>query len=109
MRVDVGGFGDNSRNLQVLPDGRVLLAGGGRLTSSDVDGLVTILTPDGKPDTTFSPTGWVAKSLGGTADFLWAVSLSPDQKTVAFAGIGANPAQSPVNDDGVLLLMSLGR
>ncbi|HEY4188216.1 MAG TPA: hypothetical protein VGP07_24290, partial [Polyangia bacterium] len=69
VRIDIGGFADNSRRLVVLPDSRILLVGGGRLTSSDVDGMVAILTPNGQPDTTFSATGWKPYNLGGPADF----------------------------------------
>jgi uncharacterized delta-60 repeat protein len=92
LRIDVGGFADNSRNLAVPPDNRVLLAGGGRQTSADVDGIVALLTPNGLPDTSFSSTGWKPYNLGGPADFLWAVALSPDGKTAALAGIKGAPA-----------------
>jgi uncharacterized delta-60 repeat protein len=110
VRIDIGGFGDNSRRLVVLPDGRILLAGGGRLTSADVDGVAVLLTPDGQPDTTFSPKGWRTFDLGGPADFLWAVALSPDSKTAALVGIkgvGAAPMPASANDDAALLLLPL--
>lgn len=111
VRIDIGGFGDNSRRLVVLPDRRVLLAGGGRRSAADVDGVVTLLTPDGQPDTSFSASGWQAFDLGGPADFLWGVALSPDKKTAAFVGLkgaGANPMPATANDDAALLLLPLG-
>ena len=110
-RIDIGGFGDNSRQLLVLPDRRVLLAGGGRRTAADVDGVVVVLTPDGQPDTSFAQSGWRAFDLGGPADFLWSVAISPDKKTAAFVGIkgvGANPTPATANDDAALLLLPLG-
>lgn len=111
VRIDIAGFGDNSRLLEVLPDNRVLLIGGGRQTASDVDGVVVLLTPDGAPDTSFAPNGWRAFDLGGPADFLWSVALSPNQKTAAIVGVkgvGANPTPAGANDDAALLLLPLG-
>jgi uncharacterized delta-60 repeat protein len=101
-RIDIGGYGDNSRRLLVLPDGRIVLAGGGRLTSADVDGIVTVLDADGLPDTSFSATGWKAFDLGGPADFLWSVARSPVSNTLAFVGIKGVPT---ANDDAVLLIL----
>jgi len=111
VRIDVGGFADNSRNLLVLPDRRIVLSGGGRPTATNVDGWIAVLTPDGQPDTSLSPTGWKTFDLGGPADFLWSVALSPDGKTLAFVGfkgVGANPTPATANDDAALLLFPLG-
>ena len=110
-RIDIGGFGDNPRPLLVLPGRRGLLAGGGRRTAADVDGVVVVLTPDGQPDTSFAQSGWRAFDLGGPADFLWSVAISPDKKTAAFVGIkgvGANPTPATANDAAPLLLLPLG-
>lgn len=110
-RIDIGGFGDNSRQLVVLPDRRVLLAGGGRRTAADVDGVVVVLTPDGQPDPSFAQSGWRAFDLGGPADFLWGVAISPDKKTAAFVGlkgVGSNPVPATANDDAALVLLPLG-
>jgi len=111
VRIDVGGFADNSRNLLVLPDNRIVLAGGGRPTATNVDGWFALLTADGQPDTHLSPTGWRTFDLGGPADFLWSVAASPDGKTLAFVGVkgvGANPTPATANDDAALLLFPLG-
>jgi uncharacterized delta-60 repeat protein len=111
-RIDIGGFGDNSRRLAVLPDRRVLLVGGGRLTSADVDGTLVLLTADGQPDTMFAPKGFKTVDLGGPADFLWSVALSPDKTTAVVAGIkgvGAAPAPADANDDTALLFLPLRR
>ncbi|HEX3765392.1 MAG TPA: hypothetical protein VHW23_42145 [Kofleriaceae bacterium] len=111
VRIDVGGFADNSRNLAILPDGRIVLSGGGRPTADNVDGFIALLRPDGQPDTTFSPTGWTTIDLGGPADFLWSVALSPDARTLAFVGfkgVGANPTPATANDDAALLLLPVG-
>jgi len=110
VRIDVGGFADNSRNLAVLPDGGIVLAGGGRPTATNVDGFIALLTPDGAPDPRWSPTGWRTVDLGGPADFLWSVALSPDHRTLAFVGVlgvGANPTPATANDDAALVLVAL--
>jgi uncharacterized delta-60 repeat protein len=111
VRIDVAGFADNSRNLLVLPDKRIVLAGGGRPAADNVDGFIAMLTENGQPDTNFSPKGWKTVDLGGPADFLWSVALSPDGKTLAFVGfkgVGANPTPATANDDAVLLLVPVG-
>jgi uncharacterized delta-60 repeat protein len=111
VRIDVGGFADNSRNLLVLPDKRIVLSGGGRPAAGNVDGFIGMLTENGQPDTSFSSTGWKTVDLGGPADFLWSVALSPDGKTLAFVGfkgVGANPTPATANDDAALLLVPVG-
>jgi len=108
VRLDVGGFGDNSRKLLVLPDRRILLFGGGRSTSTDVDGLIAVLKPDGEPDAAFAPSGFRLFDFGGPADFLWSGALSPDHSklvVVGTRGVGAAPMPPSAADDAVLLLL----
>jgi uncharacterized delta-60 repeat protein len=111
-RVDVAGFADNGRALTVLPDNRVMMLGGGRPTMSDVDAMVAVLTPDGKPDTTFGPGGFRVYNLGGSNDFFWGGSVAPDKKSVAIVGIKsgtpAGDAGPPGNDDAALLILPVG-
>ena len=108
-RVDVAGFADNGRGLIVLPDKRVVMMGGGRPTMSDVDAMVAVLTPDGKPDTSFAPNGFRTYDLGGNNDFFWAGSVAPDKKSFAVVGLKsgtpANDAGPPSNDDAALLIL----
>jgi hypothetical protein len=113
--LDPGKYGDNGRFVLVLPDDRVLGTGGGRAApdaplpmgeSPETDGMVAILTEDGAPDTTFAPNGYRLYDMGGTADFFWAASVSPDHDQVAVVGIaGAETAAN--DDDGALLLLPL--
>jgi uncharacterized delta-60 repeat protein len=108
-RVDVAGFTDNGRALAVLPDNRVALFGGGRPTASDVDAMVAVLTPDGKPDTSFAPSGFRTYDLGGNNDFFWAGSVAADKKSFAVVGIKsgtpAGDAAPAGNDDAALLIL----
>jgi hypothetical protein len=87
------------------------MLGGGRPTSADVDAMVAVLTPDGKPDTSFGPNGFRLYNLGGNNDFFWGASVAPDKKSVAIAGIKsgtpAGDAAPPGNDDAALLILPL--
>ncbi len=102
-RIDVAGFNDQSRYVLTLPDNRVVLAGGGRPSANNVDGAIGILTPNGQPDVTFSPTGVKLFDLGGPTDFLWGVALSPSKSYLALSGIKG--VSAPANDDAALLLV----
>lgn len=104
-RVDITGFADQSRAVLVLPDNRVMLIGGGRPTSSNVDGAVGVLTPNGQLDGTFSPTGVKLFDLGGANDFLWAGALAPSGKYVVFAGVKGIASGGTGHDDAALLLL----
>ncbi|MEI9948791.1 MAG: hypothetical protein WDO74_07355 [Pseudomonadota bacterium] len=106
VRIDVGGFGDNSRKLVVLPNDHIVLVGGGRPSSADVDGVVVALTADGQPDPAFSATGFKTFDLGGPADFLWGVALSPSKTRLVAVGIKGATVNT-ADDDAALLVMKL--
>jgi len=107
VKIDIAGFGDNSRKLLVLPNDHVILVGGGRPVSDNVDGVVVALDQDGQPETAFSSTGWKTYDLGGRADFLWGVALSPSKTRVAVVGIRGVGAGVSTDDDAVLMVMKL--
>lgn len=107
-RLDVGGFNDNSRQLLVLPDRRVMLLGGGRLKETDSDAAIAVLTESGGRDTSFGPKGLRLYDLGGTADFFWDAALSPEKDRVAVVGVKSSGTASG-NDDAALLILPLWR
>jgi uncharacterized delta-60 repeat protein len=112
VRVDIGGFDDQAQELRMLPDGRILIVGGARRSTSDWDGLVMILSADGAPDESFAPGGFRTFDLGGPADFFWGLALSKDASTAAiagFKGVGNAPPSASDNDDAALLLLPLSR
>ena len=112
VRVDIGGFDDEARELRVLPDGRILIVGGGRRSSSDLDGLAMMLSADGAPDESFAPRGLRTFDLGGPSDSFWGLALSKDASTAAiagFKGVGAAAPSASDNDDVALLLLPLSR
>lgn len=104
-RVDASMQNDNGRALVVLPDERVLMVGGGRPTATNADGMVAVLTKDGKADTTWSPGGYRLFDFGGPSDMLWGVALSPKKDSVAAVGVRAGVMDG--NDDAVLVTIPL--
>jgi uncharacterized delta-60 repeat protein len=106
-QIDAGGFNDNCRSVVVLPDNRVLLAGGGRNTETNVDAMVAILTPDGKPDTTFAAGGFKMVDLGGSADMWWGISLNPDKTHAVTVGVKGVAAMEMGNDDAAMQTIKL--
>ncbi len=104
-RIDVAGFNDNARNVAVLHDNRVLIIGGGRPTTDNVDGMLVMLTPDGQRDTSFAPNGIKLYDLGGPSDFFWGLALSPDGRRAAITGLRG--AAMGGNDDAAMLILTL--
>lgn len=108
-RIDFGGFNDNARYATVLPDSRIVLNGGARPTANNVDGAIAILTPNGQPDTTFTPTGTKLIDMGGVNDHLWGLKVSSTGDYMFLAGIKgvANPAPAGEDDDAGIVLVPL--
>lgn len=111
--VDVGGLGDNGRQIIALPGDRTLSVGGGRpmpatpdAGTPPQDGLVLVLTADGAPDTTFDATGFRLYNIGG-ADHFWGAALSPNQHAVAIVGIAGALVSGTDDDDSALLILPL--
>jgi uncharacterized delta-60 repeat protein len=110
VQIDVNNFNDNARGLIALPDGRLLLVGGGRTAETNADGMVALLTRDGGLDTSFAETGKKLFDFGGANDVLWSAALSPDQRFIAAVGIkgvATGSSDANANDDGVLLIMPM--
>jgi uncharacterized delta-60 repeat protein len=106
VRIDVGGFADRGRYVLALPDGRVMLIGGGQTADGVTDALLAVRTATGEPDTTFAPTtGYRLSDLGGNNDFFWHADISADGTTVAIVGYKAFTMQTATdNDDAVLAI-----
>lgn len=107
--LDAAGFNDNGRALTALPDGRVLMVGGGRTAAAESDAMLAILAnADGAPDASFGPGGIRLLDLGGPNDFLWSVAVQPGGKLAVAAGIaGANSdsGAGPLGDDDAALVL----
>ncbi len=105
VRVDAKGFNDNGRFMTALPDGRLVLVGGGRTSEQAVDGMVAILNPDGQADTTFSENGAKLFDFGGTADFLWGAAVSPAGDKAVLVGLKG--AATGGQDDAAIVTIPL--
>lgn len=101
--VDIGGFADNCRDLVVLPDDRLVMAGNGRSSASNNEGALVVLTATGAPDRSFGPNGVRTYDLGGPADAFWDVARAPDGRLGVVGLRGALTANG--NDDAVVLIL----
>ena len=109
-RLDLARSDDTSCTLTALPDNRILLVGGGRPASTNVDGMLAMLTAGGQPDTTFGARGLRTYDLGGVADFFWGAAVNPARTHVAVVGtrgVGISAGATTANDDGVVFLLPL--
>jgi hypothetical protein len=100
-RVDIAKEDDRSRNVLVLPDGRILGVGSGKKDAVNIDAMVALFDKDGKPVTDFGTNGQLISDLGGPADAWYGVTLSSDKKFVILAGYKGTDATSGGNDDAV--------
>lgn len=99
-RIDVAGDADRGRNVVVLPDGRILVAGSGSPEAGKSDGMVVLLDKDGTPASGFGTGGRVLSDLGGPGDAWFGVTLARDGKSVAVVGYkGADPAATDGSKD----------
>lgn len=101
-RLDLAKDDDRARNLVVLGDGRIVVAGSGKLTAANVDAMVVLLDKDGKLQTGFGKGGYVLSDLGGPADAFFGITASADGKYVYAAGYKGVDANSGGNDDAAL-------
>jgi uncharacterized delta-60 repeat protein len=77
---------DRGRDLVVLPDGRILIAGGSRATAANLDALLLLLTPDGTPDPSFGDDGHLLVELGGPSDHFFGTTLVANATKVVATG-----------------------
>jgi len=104
LRVDVAAEDDRGRDLAVLPDGRLLFVGSGKLSADDVDAMLVLASKDGVPDAAFGSGGAQLFDLGGVADTFYGVAVSPDKKSVIVVGYRGGDAKQGEDDAAVLKL-----
>ncbi len=102
LRVDIAKEDDRARNVIVLPDGRILAAGSGKKTATDIDAMLVLVTKDGQLDASFGDGGIMITDLGGPGDAWYGLTLSADKKSVIVAGYKGADANSGGNDDAVV-------
>jgi uncharacterized delta-60 repeat protein len=71
---------DNANDVEVLPDGKIMVAGNAQTTSTNFDLAIYRLNSDGSPDATFGTNGLVLHDLFGFQDFAYSIKILPDGK-----------------------------
>ncbi|HEY0710278.1 MAG TPA: hypothetical protein VGG33_25930 [Polyangia bacterium] len=102
--VDLVGENDRGRNLVVLPDDRVLIAGSGSTSATAIDALAIMLTAAGARDTTFGPMGYKVYDFERPDEAFYGAAVAPAGNWAAAAGYRAGGG---MDDDGILLLAPL--
>jgi uncharacterized delta-60 repeat protein len=102
VNLDVLGDNDRGRNLLVLPDMRVVIAGTGSKAAMTEDALVAIYGANGAPDPVLGPMGYKLYEFGGADEEFYGLALSPNNTTLAMSGYRV---MAGTNDDSTLLLM----
>lgn len=102
LRVDIAEEDDRARNVIVLPDGRILAAGSGKRTATDIDAMLVLVTEDGQLDASFGDGGILITDLGGPSDAWYGLTLSADGQSVIVAGYRGTDANSGGNDEAVI-------
>lgn len=102
--MDLGVGDERGRNLAVLKDDRVFMTGSGTRSAGNVDAMVVMFTPDGKPDTAFNadPAGYKIYDFGRADEAFFGAAVSPDGKWVAAAGHRSGGTGQ--NDDAILFI-----
>jgi uncharacterized delta-60 repeat protein len=106
-RLDLAKEDDRARNVMVLPDGRILAIGSGKLTADNVDAMAVLLEADGQLVSTFGDGGHALTDLGGPSDAFYGVTLAEDGKSVLIAGYKGVAADGGQNDDAALARIAL--
>ena len=106
-RIDLVGQDDRARSVIVLPDGRIVAVGSGKLNETDVDAMVVLLTEDGEVVEEFGTDGHQLTDLGVPGDAFYGVALSADGKRLAVAGYSGAATDGPGNDDAILAAFTL--
>jgi uncharacterized delta-60 repeat protein len=105
VRLDIAKEDDRGRDLTVLPDGRILIAGSGKPSASDMQGMLVLLSRDGKFDTAFGTGGHLLVDLGGPMDAFFGVGVGADEKHAVVVGWkGMDPV---AGDDAVVARIAL--
>ncbi len=100
VRIDVAAEDDRGRDLVVLPDGRILIAGSGKPDATNVNAMLVLLEKDGALDTAFGTGGLLQVDLGGPSDAFFGITMSADGRNALVVGYkGLDPN---TGDDAVL-------
>jgi uncharacterized delta-60 repeat protein len=107
-RVNIADDDDRARNIIALPDGRLLAAGSGKRTATDIDGMVVLMSPDGKLIDAFGEGGKLITDIGGPNDSWYGLALTPDRSAVIVSGfMGADLSGNAGTDEAVIMKIKI--
>ena len=110
VRIDIAGEADRGRDLVVFPDGRVLIAGSGKPSAADINGMIVMLNRNGSLDRSFGRDGILMVDLGGPADSFFGSALTADGKKAMVTGYrGSDLASVAPGDDARVVRVRKGR
>jgi uncharacterized delta-60 repeat protein len=105
VRIDIAGDDDRGRDVVVLADGRILIAGSAKPDATNIDAALYLLDKDGARNASFGVNGVLQVDLGGPSDAFFGVALTPDGKNAMVVGYkGADPV---TGDDAVAARVAL--
>jgi hypothetical protein len=105
--ADISGQDDRGRDLVVLENGNILIAGSGKPSETDINAMLVMLTEDGELDESFGRDGIYQVDLGGKSDSFFSVALSEDESSAIVAGWMGPDAASGGNEEGVIARITL--
>jgi uncharacterized delta-60 repeat protein len=101
-KIDNVGEDDRGRNLAVLPDGRILYVGSGKVDKDNQQAMAVLLGRDGAPEAGFGTDGKLMTDLGSNGDAWFGIALSPDGRTAYLAGFTNVSSDDVKGDDAHL-------
>ena len=105
VRIDIAGDDDRGRDVVVLPDGRILIAGSAKPDATNINAALYLLDEDGARHASFGTNGVLQVDLGGPSDAFFGVALTPDGENAMVVGYkGADPT---TGDDAVVARVAL--
>ncbi len=106
VTTPVGNSSDEARSMAIQPDGKIVLAGYARISSTNTDIAIVRYNENGSLDNTFGAGGKVLTNIGSSNEEANALVIQPDGKIVVagFAGNGASDDFAIIryNPDGSL-------
>jgi uncharacterized delta-60 repeat protein len=103
-RINIADDDDRARNIIALPDGRLLAAGSGKYTATNIDGMLVLMAQNGKLIEEFGDAGKLITELGGPNDSWYGLALTPDNSAVIVSGfLGADLSGNAGADAAVVM------
>jgi uncharacterized delta-60 repeat protein len=90
IKHNYGNVDDQGEDLEITPDGSIILAGKTVTVNYNYSALLTKFTPDGELDETFGDAGFVVADLDDF-DYAWSLVLQPDGRIIMAGTSGDGP------------------